>query len=51
LMIREAGKIARVVVPAPARGATAGDGWKLELKPGWKLVPGTRTGDVALSNK
>jgi hypothetical protein len=24
---------------------TRGDGWKLSLKPGWKIVPGARRGD------
>lgn len=28
--------------------ATSGDGWRLDLKPGWKIVPGKRSGDVLL---
>jgi hypothetical protein len=41
-----------LVVPAP--GSTsgsriAGDGWTLELKPGWKIVPDTRSGDYTLA--
>jgi len=49
LMIRENGA-PRVVVPAPpqaeATPSHASDGWRLELKPGWTLVPGPRKGDV-----
>ena len=42
-----------VVVRAPAttRGAKIkGEGWTLELKPGWKLVPGPRPGDLILQS-
>ena len=48
LMVRDKGHIACVQVPAPANpGGTSlsGDGWKLELKPGWKLAPGPRPND------
>jgi hypothetical protein len=41
-----------LVVPAPASPAgssIAGDGWTLELKPGWKVVPGARAGDYTLA--
>ena len=41
-----------LVVPAPASTAgssIAGDGWTLELKPRWKIVPGARNGDYVLS--
>jgi hypothetical protein len=40
-----------VTVSAPAAIAGSrikGGGWSLELKPGWKLVSGTRTGDYLL---
>jgi hypothetical protein len=40
-----------VIVRAPsiATGSSIkGDGWTLELKPGWKLVPATRKGDFIL---
>jgi hypothetical protein len=39
LMERENGRLARVQVPAPADSSAplAGNGWKLELKPGWKV--------------
>jgi|ERR1700728_221766 hypothetical protein len=40
-----------VIVSTPAAIAGShikGDGWSLELKPGWKLVPGTRSGDYLL---
>lgn len=38
---------ARVVAfkEPPAAGAAHGDGWTLELAPGWRLVPGQRAGD------
>lgn len=39
----------RAFVPAPKPGSpNAGDGWTLELKPGWKLVPAPRPGDYTL---
>jgi hypothetical protein len=41
-----------VIVSAPSavRGnPVTGDGWTLELKPGWKLAPGTRQGDYVLA--
>lgn len=45
-----AGGITRLVVPVdPARTPpVAGDGWTLELAPGWAPVAGTRPGDWAL---
>jgi hypothetical protein len=51
MLVREKGMIIRLVLPAPTAGATKGDGWDLELKPGWELVPGERKGDVTLSKK
>lgn len=51
LLVREAGRIARVIVPAPAEGATEpirGDGWTLELLEGWEIVPGERAGDFVV---
>jgi len=48
LVVREKGMIVRVVVPAPSAGATKGDGWELELKPGWSLAPGVRPGDFTV---
>jgi hypothetical protein len=44
----EEGWITGVVVPVPSGAATppsAGDGWRLELAPGWEIVPGDRPGD------
>jgi hypothetical protein len=41
-----------LVVPAPAStsgSSIAGDGWTLELKPGWKIVPDLRPGDYTLA--
>ena len=40
-----------VIVTAPtdvSGGNLKGDGWTLEMKPGWKLVAGPRTGDFVL---
>jgi hypothetical protein len=38
-----------VVAPSASTGSILrGDGWKLELKPGWKVVPGKRKGDFIL---
>jgi hypothetical protein len=42
-----------VRVPAPAPEAAQGmelrgEGWTLSLQPGWKLVPGTRAGDLVV---
>ncbi len=40
-----------VVVAAPAAFAGArltGEGWTLELKPGWKVAAGAKTGDFLL---
>lgn len=41
-----------LVVPAPAKvdgSRVSGDGWTLELKAGWKIVPGSRPGDYTLA--
>lgn len=51
LLVREAGRIARVVVPAPADSGAdplRGDGWTLELADGWTLTEGARPGDFVL---
>jgi hypothetical protein len=38
-----------VYVPAPAKATDrSGEGWTLELNPGWKLVPGKRKGDFVV---
>ena len=40
-----------VVAPSASTGSRLrGDGWTLELKPGWKIVPGTRKGDFILTS-
>jgi len=44
LMVRENGKITRVVVPAAKE-------WKLELKPGWAIVAAGREGDQTLKQQ
>ncbi len=51
MLVREKGMISRVVVPAPQAGAMKGDGWELELKPGWELVAEGRPGDLTVSKK
>jgi hypothetical protein len=38
-----------VTVAAPKDGATSGEGWTLELKPGWKLAPGARPGSYVVT--
>jgi hypothetical protein len=39
-----------VVATSAITGSTIkGDGWTLELKPGWKIVPGARKGDFILA--
>jgi len=38
-----------VVAPTIMDATPKGDGWTLELKPNWKLVPGGRNGDFALA--
>ena len=41
-----------LVVAAPsstAGSSVSGDGWTLELQPGWKIVPDARAGDFVLS--
>ena len=47
LLVRgKGGHLIRAQVPAPADATSlTGDGWKLDLKPGWKLEKGTRSGD------
>ena len=48
LLVREKGKLLRAQVPAPKNPpgtSISGDGWTLELKSGWKLVPGPRARD------
>jgi hypothetical protein len=52
LMVREKGKITRVVVPAAKDVAKAtSEEWKLELKPGWGIVAAGRTGDQTLKQQ
>lgn len=52
LMVRENGKIVRVVVPAAKdpEKALSGD-WKLELKPGWKIVKRGDAGEQTLAKE
>ena len=41
-----------VCVPAPGDAtASQGDGWRLELNPGWTLAPGSRHGDFTAVKK
>jgi hypothetical protein len=51
LIVRGANRGMRVQVPAPANAQERplkGDGWTLDLTPGWTLVPGPRPGDFTL---
>jgi hypothetical protein len=48
------GHLVRARVPAPADLSARplkGDGWSLELKDGWEVVPGERRGDVTIKKK
>jgi hypothetical protein len=48
LLVRGGGRVVKVVVPAPnalAGTSAKGDDWKLDLAPGWAIVPGERSGD------
>ena len=48
------GHLARARIPAPADLSARplkGDGWSLELKDGWQVVPGERRGDVTIKKK
>jgi hypothetical protein len=48
------GHLVRARVPAPADLSARplkGDGWSLELKDGWEVVPGKRRGDVTIKKK
>jgi hypothetical protein len=47
LLLRADASITGVVVPAPSADSAPvqGDGWKLELAAGWRMVPGSRPGD------
>jgi hypothetical protein len=62
LFVRDGGLIKRVVVAAPvdanarppfgsAQGKLRGDGWTLELAPGWTVAPGERKGDFVLRKR
>ena len=45
------GQWGSAIVAAPSivtGNSIKGDGWSLELKPGWKIVPGTRKDDYVL---
>lgn len=37
-----------VTTPAGEAGALSGPGWRLELNPGWRVVPGGRPGDYTV---
>ena len=38
-----------VTVAAPERGGKKGPGWKLDLEPGWKVVPVGKRGSFVLT--
>ncbi len=52
LLMRNKGHLVRAQIPAPkAEDSRAGDGWKLDLKPGWKLEKGRRAGDWTVARE
>lgn len=54
MLVRENGAVARIVVPAPVKAegsAVSGDGWTLELKPGFRLAAGARAGDQVVTTE
>lgn len=54
LLVRKDRGIVKVVVPAAkdVEGSPVkGDGWKLDLAPGWKIVPGERAGDQTVKKE
>lgn len=54
LLARENGRVVRAQVSAPSdpsKTPLAGNGWTLELKPGWEAVLGDRAGDFVLRRK
>ena len=38
-----------VAVAAPRDGAASGEGWTLDLRPGWKIAPGARPGSYVVT--
>ncbi len=54
LIVRRANRVLRVQVPAPVNSQERplkGEGWTLELAPGWSLAPGPRPGDSTLKQQ
>lgn len=52
IVLGSSGRVEHVQVPAPpGADILEGDGWKLQLSPGWQVVPGTRSGDFTLALK
>lgn len=54
MVVREQGRVTRIVVPASKSvdgAAVAGDAWKLELKPGFRIAPGARSGDQVVEKE
>ncbi|HEX5883094.1 MAG TPA: hypothetical protein VFY67_00980 [Pyrinomonadaceae bacterium] len=50
----QTGHIVRARVPAPpdlSSRPLKGEGWSLELAPGWEVVPGERQGDIKIRKK
>ncbi len=54
LLLRRGGRLSEARVPAagnPQAGELRGDGWTLELKPGWKVVPVGLTADYTITRE
>jgi hypothetical protein len=54
LIVRGPTHVIRVQVPAPANAQERplkGEGWTLEIRPGWTLDPGPRPGDFTVKQK
>jgi len=49
-LVRSTTRLATVPRVGPSADSGNGDGWRLQLKPGWAIVPGQRTGDLTVTH-
>ena len=50
-LLRSDWRVVTVSAPNQNAGTTVkGDGWTLHLSPGWKVLPGTRSGDFTVTS-